>query len=132
MNVNHRKSRTPRKPGADKRRRLTTLKQIDDEVFSYLNKLCAENRDRTCTVNLPTIAAACDIAQRQVQVSTGRLIQAGLLKRNGYDFGNAARSRRGAKYRLLKTYAELHYEIEAGKIESAVHRQRFDLLRRNV
>jgi hypothetical protein len=120
MNVNHRKSRTARKPGANKRRKVTTLRQTDDEVFSHLDKLCGENGDRTCIVSLPAIAVACDISERQAQVSTGRLIQAGLLKRTGYDFGNADRSRRGTKYRLLKTYAEVHHEIEAGKVESAV------------
>jgi MarR-like DNA-binding transcriptional regulator SgrR of sgrS sRNA len=120
MNARHPKSRTARRLGADKRREVITLRQTDGEVFSYLNKLCGENGDRTCTVSLPTIAAACDISERQAQVSTGRLIKAGLLKRTGYDFGNAIRSRRGTKYRLLKTYVEVHHEIEAEKIESAI------------
>src|SRR5215210_6057115 len=120
MNINHRKSQTPRKPGADKQRKVTPLRQTDDEVFSYLNKLCGENGDKTCTVSLPAIAAACDISERQAQVSTGRLIEAGLLKRTGYDFGNAVRSRRGTKYKLLKTYAEVQNGIAAKKMEGAV------------
>jgi glycerol-3-phosphate dehydrogenase len=49
-----------------------------------------------------------------------RLVKARLLKRTGYDFGNAVRSCRGTKYRLLKTYAEVHYKIEAEKIEGVV------------
>lgn len=71
MNINHRKSQTARRPGAYKRREVATLRQTDDGVFSYLNKLCGENRDKTCTVSLPVIAAACDISERQAQVSTG-------------------------------------------------------------
>lgn len=120
MNANHPKSRIARRMGAHKRSELTVLMRTDDEVFSYLNKLCRENEDRTCTVSLPAIANACDISERQAQVSTGRLIKAGLLKRTGYDFGNTIRSRRGTKYRLLKTYAEVYYEIESKKIESTV------------
>jgi MarR-like DNA-binding transcriptional regulator SgrR of sgrS sRNA len=120
MKANHRKSQTARRPGVHKRREVATIRQTDHKVFSYLNKLCGDKEDKTCTVSLPAIAAACDISERQAQVSTGRLIEAGLLKRTGYDFGNAVRSRRGTKYRLLKTYAEVHYEIEAEKIESAI------------
>jgi len=120
MNAKRSKSHAAGRSGAKKRPESAVLKKTDDNVFSYLNKLCGENGDRTCTVSLPAIAAACDISERQAQVSTGRLIEAGLVKRTGYDFGNAVRSRRGTKYRLLKTYDEVCYEIEAGKLESAV------------
>jgi hypothetical protein len=120
MKADRQKSRAAGRSNTHKLPAEVILKRTDREVFSYLNELCGENGDRTCTVSLPAIADACDISERQAQVSTGRLIKAGLLKRTGYDFGNAVRSRRGTKYRLLKSYAEVHNEIEVGRIESAV------------
>lgn len=120
MNAKHRKSPIASRSDTKKQPEWAMLRQTDNEVFSYLNKLCGENGNRTCTISLPAIATACDISERQAQVSTGRLIKAGLLKRIGYDFGNAVRSQRGTKYRLLKTYAEVHNEIEAEKMEGVI------------
>jgi hypothetical protein len=95
-------------------------KRTDCAVFSYLEHLCGEKGDRTCTVGFPAIAAACNVSERQAQISTGRLIKAGLLKRIGYDFGNVVRSRRGTKYKLLKSYAEVFYGVKVSEMEEVV------------
>ncbi|MDQ3816527.1 MAG: helix-turn-helix domain-containing protein, partial [Acidobacteriota bacterium] len=83
------------------RQRLAELRPTDRAVLLYLNELRKNGKSDTFTVGIPTIAAACSISPRQVQVSTGRLIKADLLERIGYDFGNVDRSRRGTKYKLL-------------------------------
>lgn len=120
MSANNHQPQVARTSDASPSPELMALRKTDRKVFFYLNQLCIVNGDRTCTVSLPTIAASCDISERQAQISAGRLIKAGLIKRTGYDLGNAVRSRRGTKYRLLKTYAEPPYQLEIGEIESAV------------
>lgn len=87
----------------ENRRVLTTLKQTDRAVVKYLNKL-ARGSD-TCTASIPRIAKACDISERQVQVSVGRLISSGLLRRVGYDFGNPDKAKRGTVFKVLKSTA---------------------------
>jgi hypothetical protein len=80
---------------------LRTLKPSDQAVFRYLAELQRAGNEETCTSGIPTIAAACNISARQVQISARRLIKAGLLNRVGYDFGNIIRARRGTIYRVL-------------------------------
>jgi hypothetical protein len=64
----------------------------------------------------PKIAIACKISKRQVQISTKRLIEAGLLERVGYDFGNPDRTKRGTIYRLLINQTKIaHSREEKGK-----------------
>jgi hypothetical protein len=118
MNANHRKPQAASRSGANKRAGLAALKQTDRAVLYYLDQLRKE--DDTCTVSLPAIATACDISERQAQISTGRLIKAGYLKRTGYDFGNTVRSRRGTKYRLLIARADVPRSTQAEKLETDI------------
>src|ERR1044071_5307423 len=60
----------------------------------------------TCMISIPRIANACDISERQVQISTRRLIDARLIERLGYDFSNPDRSKRGTLYRVHRVHAE--------------------------
>jgi DNA-binding Lrp family transcriptional regulator len=130
MKAKLQKPQTTIRSGANKRAQLKPLRSTDRAVLLYLNQLCREKEDSTCTVSFPTIADACDISERQAQISTGRLIKAGLLKRIGYDFGNVVRSCRGTKYKLLKPLTEVSYTIEAARIEKAVQMllQRQDII----
>ena len=77
------------------------LKPSDRVVLKYLDKLTLDSDGETCTVSIPKIASACDISERQVQISTKRLINAGLLQRIGYDFSNPDREKRGTIYKVL-------------------------------
>jgi hypothetical protein len=43
----------------------------------------------------------CSISERQVQISTRRLIEAGLLERVGYDLSNPNRTKRGTIYKVV-------------------------------
>jgi predicted transcriptional regulator len=76
------------------------LKLTDQAVLIYLEELAKDND--TCTASIPKIASACNISQRQVQISAGRLITLGLIKRVGYDFGNPDQSKRGTVYKILR------------------------------
>jgi predicted transcriptional regulator len=75
------------------------LRQSDKTVWRYLSRL-SQGGD-VCTASIPKIAQACSLSQRQVQISVGRLIEAGLIRRVGYDFGNPNRARRGSIYKML-------------------------------
>lgn len=97
---------------------LSTLRKTDRAVLWYLNQLRKE--DDTCTVSFPAIAVACSISERQAQISTSRLIEAELLKRISYDFGNIDRSRRGTKYRLLVAQADVNHELGGTDINSSI------------
>jgi DNA-binding Lrp family transcriptional regulator len=77
------------------------LKSTDQNVLEYLNELILNNDRENCTVSIPKIASACNISERQVQISTRRLIDAGLIKRIGYDLSNPDRSKRGTIYKVL-------------------------------
>lgn len=72
----------------------------DRAVLSYLHELARAANGDACTASIPKIALACDISERQVQLSTGRLIEAGLLIRVGYDFSNPDRTKRGTVYKV--------------------------------
>jgi hypothetical protein len=77
------------------------LKPSDKAVLKYLNNLILSNDRETCTASIPKIANMCDLSERQVQISTKRLISAGLLERIGYDFSNPVREKRGTIYKVL-------------------------------
>ncbi|MDX6692672.1 MAG: Helix-turn-helix domain [Blastocatellia bacterium] len=77
------------------------LKPSDKAVLKYLNNLILNNDGETCTASIPKIASMCDLSERQVQISTKRLIGAGLLERIGYDFSNPVREKRGTIYKVL-------------------------------
>lgn len=68
------------------------LKRTDRAVLKYLKELAQLNGNRTCLTSIPKIANACDISNRQVQISTRRLIEAAYIERVGYDFVNANRA----------------------------------------
>jgi DNA-binding Lrp family transcriptional regulator len=77
------------------------LKPSDQVVLKYLDELTMNNDGETCTASIPKIASTCDISERQVQISTKRLIDAGLLKRIGYDFSNPDREKRGTVFKVI-------------------------------
>lgn len=78
----------------------TGLKQSDQAIWRHFKELSQEGD--VCRASIPKIARACRLSQRQVQISVGRLIEAGLIKRVAYDFGNADRAKRGSIYKLLR------------------------------
>lgn len=80
---------------------LATLTESDLTVLSYLNKLMKNSGGEACTASIPKIALACAISERQVQISTTRLIKSKLLSRVGYDFGNPDKTKRGSIYKVL-------------------------------
>lgn len=81
------------------------LKPTDKAVIDFLKELRDENRratgENTCKASIPDISDACNISERQVQISTQRLIKAKLLQRVGYDFGNPDKAQRGTIYEVL-------------------------------
>jgi hypothetical protein len=93
------------------------LRYSDKAVFKYLCELIEGGDGNICTASIPKIAIACDISERQVQISAGRLIKARLIKRVGYVFSNPDRSRRGTIYKLpsCKHKAEQQAERVAKK-----------------
>lgn len=78
-----------------------SLTESDIAVLRYLNKLMRNSGGEACTASIPKIALACTISERQVQISTSRLIEAKLLARVGYDFGNPDKTKRGSIYKVL-------------------------------
>lgn len=76
------------------------LRSTDRAVLRHLLERVRAGNGETCTVSIPRIASACDISERQVQISTRRLIDARLIERLGYDFSNPDRSKRGTVYRV--------------------------------
>lgn len=78
------------------------LKSSDRAVLRHLLDRVQAGNGETCTTSIPRIASACDISERQVQISTRRLIDAKLIERLGYDFSNPDRSKRGTVYRVQR------------------------------
>lgn len=78
----------------------SALKRSDLAVWTYLDDL-TQGGD-TCTASIPKIAGVCKISERQVQISVGRLINSGVIKRIGYDFGNSVREKRGTVFKIIK------------------------------
>lgn len=78
-----------------------SLRPTDQTVLKYLSELTLNGGGECCTASIPKIASACCISERQVQISTKRLIDVELLERIGYDFSNPDRSKRGSIYKVL-------------------------------
>jgi hypothetical protein len=78
-----------------------SLRRTDRAVLKYLDRLTERGKGNTCKTTNRRIASACEISERQVQISTGRLIDAGLLKRLNYDFANPDLAKRGTIYKVL-------------------------------
>jgi predicted transcriptional regulator len=93
------------------------LRSTDQNVLECLIELTLKNDGETCTVSIPKIASACNISERQVQISTRRLIDAGLIERVGYDFSNPDRGKRGTVYKVLirRNGTRLPIEKDGGK-----------------
>lgn len=90
-------------PSRSTKQKVSTgiLRRSDQAVLEYLNELAQQGKGETCTASITEIASACSISKRQVQISTGRLIEARLLERVGYDLSNPDRAKRGTVYKVL-------------------------------
>ncbi|MDT4953733.1 MAG: hypothetical protein QOJ02_1871 [Acidobacteriota bacterium] len=96
-----------------------TLKHSDKAVLKFLEDLTLLGGGDTCTASLPSIASACGISERQVQISTKRLIEAKAIKQVGYDLGNPDRTKRGTVYKvLIRTNGMEHVTEERAKKRS--------------
>ncbi|HEX8137571.1 MAG TPA: helix-turn-helix domain-containing protein [Pyrinomonadaceae bacterium] len=100
--------------------KVAKLRSTDLAVLSHLHGLRNAEGGSTCKASIPDIARACGISQRQVQISASRLIEAGLLERSGYDFGNIKRRERGTIYRVLIPLAGLDRNLLTERLERAV------------
>jgi DNA-binding Lrp family transcriptional regulator len=89
-----------------------SLKRTDKAVLKYLDEMTRPSDGETCIASIPKIASACKISKRQVQISTKRLIEAGLIERVGYDFGNPDRTQRGTIYKLLIRRVETKHSTD--------------------
>jgi DNA-binding Lrp family transcriptional regulator len=95
------------------------LKHSDKAVLKFLEDLARHGGGDTCTASLPSIASACRISERQVQISTKRLIEAKAIKQVGYDLGNPDRTKRGTVYKvLIRTNGMKHVTEERAKKRS--------------
>jgi len=77
------------------------LKRTDRAVLIHLSRLQSASGGESCTAGLPGISAGAGVSQRQAQISANRLIEAGYLRRVGYDLGNPMRALRGTIYEVL-------------------------------
>lgn len=75
------------------------ITRSDRRVLGFLKK--RQGKGESCKASIPNIAEGADVSTRQVQLSTQRLIDAGLLKRVGRDETNPERSERGTIYKVL-------------------------------
>jgi predicted transcriptional regulator len=89
-----------------------SLKRTDKAVLKYRDEITQPSNGEICKASIPQIASACKISKRQVQISTKRLIEAGLIERLGYDFGNPDRTQRGTIYKLLIRQAKTKHSTE--------------------
>ncbi len=96
------------------------LKSSDRAVLRHLLDRVQAGNGETCTISIPRIASACGISARQVQISTGRLINARLIERVGYDFSNPDRSKRGTIYRALLPDGEARQSEEKTRRKRSV------------
>jgi hypothetical protein len=70
-------------------------------ILQYLFELKCDGGRELCIASIPQISGVCELSERQVQISTRRLITANLLERVGYDLGNPNRKKRGTIYKVL-------------------------------
>lgn len=87
------------------------LKSSDRAVLEYLRELAHSAGGNTCTASIPNIAGGSGVSERQVQISTKRLINAGLLDRMGYDFSNPDLTKRGTIYRVAHDDGDEQREV---------------------
>lgn len=77
------------------------LKPSDRAVLEYLRELAHSAGGDMCTASIPNIALGSGVSERQVQISSKRLIGAGLVRRMGYDFSNPDLTKRGTIYKVM-------------------------------
>lgn len=80
---------------------LPTLDTYDQAVLVRLYRLSRGFNSDTCRVSVPTLAKACNISERQVRKSIGKLEAREIIQRIEQDFGNKDRSLRGTIFRIL-------------------------------
>jgi hypothetical protein len=94
------------------------LKRSDKAVLEYLRELAQTADGETCTASIPNIAGGSGVLARQVQISTRRLIEAGLLRRVGYDFSNPDLTKRGTIYEVTSDDEMTLREVKEGRKKS--------------
>ncbi|MFL6335297.1 MAG: replication protein [Pyrinomonadaceae bacterium] len=80
---------------------LSTLDTYDQVVLIRLYRLSRGFSSDTCRVSVPTLAKACNVSERQVRKSVGKLEACELVERIEQDFGNKDKSLRGTIFRIL-------------------------------
>jgi hypothetical protein len=80
---------------------LPTLDPYDQTVLVRLYRLSRGFGSDTCRVSIPVLAKACNVSERQVRISVGRLEVRELVRRVEQDFGNRDRSLRGTTFLIL-------------------------------
>jgi hypothetical protein len=80
---------------------LPTLDPYDQTVLVRLYRLSRGFGSDTCRVSIPVLAKACNVSERQVRISVGRLEVRELVRRIEQDFGNKDRSLRGTTFLIL-------------------------------
>jgi len=80
---------------------LPTLDTYDQAVLIRLYRLSRGFSSDTCRVSVPTLAKACNVSERQVRKSVGKLEARELIERIEQDFGNKDKALRGTIFRIL-------------------------------
>ena len=80
---------------------LPTLDVYDQVVMVRLWRLSRGFSSDTCRVAQPTLAKSCNISERQLRITLGRLEARGLIKRIERDFDNKNLAQRGTIFRIL-------------------------------
>lgn len=80
---------------------LPTLDTYDQAVLIRLYRLSRGFNSDVCRVSVPTLAKACNVSERQVRKSVGRLEARELIQRIEQDFGNKDKALRGTIFRIL-------------------------------
>lgn len=80
---------------------IPTLDTYDQAVLIRLYRLSRGFSSDTCRVSVPTLAKACNVSERQVRKSVGKLEARDLIRRVEQDFGNKDKALRGTIFRIL-------------------------------
>jgi hypothetical protein len=80
---------------------LPTLDTYDQAVLIRLYRLSRGFSSDTCRVSVPTLAKSCNVSERQVRKSVGKLEARELIQRIEQDFGNKDRALRGTIFCIL-------------------------------
>lgn len=80
---------------------LPTLDTYDQAVLIRLYRLSRGFNSDTCRVSVPTLAKACNVSERQVRKTVGKLEARELIQRIEQDFGNKDKALRGTIFRIL-------------------------------